>query len=116
MEDYQLTRAHRIQAAKKSMRVSDADRAEAEFKEYFEAGSSGWTGWDQKFVDFIEENRRPGLIYGTVGDGWHFLFSPSAEKGFWVCAKEGVKGKGFFRPETAQALTDAAVEKGLYTR
>ena len=116
MEDYELTRAHRIQAAKESMRASDPDRAEEEFKNYFEAGSSGWTGWDQKFVTFIEDNRGSGLIYGTVGDGWHFLFSPSAGKGFWVCVKEGVKGKGFFRSETVEALTVAAVEKGLYTR
>jgi hypothetical protein len=116
MEDYNLAREHRRQAAMETMVAADPARAEADFKEYFESGSSAWTGWDQHFVDFIEKNRRNGLFYGDIGAGWHFLFSPSAGDGFWICTQEDVKGKGFLAPEAIAALTEVAVEKGLFTR
>lgn len=82
MENYDLERQNQKEAASKTMRVVDPDRAEATIKEYFNAGSSTWTDWDEQFITFIEENRQLGLLYGSVGDGWHFLISPSVGKGF----------------------------------
>lgn len=99
-----------------TMRVADIDRAEEMLKEYFGAGSTTWTGWDERFVTFIENHRKTGLFYGTIGDGWHFLFSHQDKSGFWVCAREGMKGKGFLRPESVVALTEVAMEKKLIPR
>ncbi|MFM2198849.1 MAG: hypothetical protein RLZZ505_2281 [Verrucomicrobiota bacterium] len=116
MEEYDLELEHHVKAATATMRGIDPDRAEHTLKELFGAGSSAWTGWDEQFVTFIETHRRAGLLYGTVGDGWHFLFSPSAGKGFWVCSREGMIGKGFLRPKGVAGLTEIAVQKHLFTR
>ncbi|MES2439007.1 MAG: hypothetical protein V4584_08065 [Verrucomicrobiota bacterium] len=116
MEDYDLERQHHHDAAMQTMRAADPDRAEDLLREYFGAGSSAWTGWDEQFITFIEAHRTTGLIYGTIGDGWHFLISHQDKSGFWVCAREGLKGKGFLRPESVTALTEVAVEKKLIIR
>lgn len=116
MDDYDLTLQHQHDAAMQTMRLADPDRAEELLKEYFGAGSSTWTGWDQHFIDYIEEHRKTGLIYGTIGDGWHFLISVADQTGFWVCAREGMRGKGFLQPKGVAALTDVAVEKKLISR
>lgn len=115
MDDEDLNREHRREAALKSMIAVDPLQTVEHFKEYFGGEDAVWTDWDLKFVKFIEQNRRTGLIYGTIGDGWHFLFSPPAADGIWICTQEDVKGKGFLRPESIQALTKLAVEKGLVT-
>lgn len=115
-DDYDLTLEHQRQAALDTMRAADPEKAETQFKDYFGAGSSAWTDWDEHFVTFIEDNRRKGLIYGSIGDGWHFLFTPSVGEGFWIYARESMKGKGFLRPASVAALTDLAVEKGLFSR
>lgn len=98
------------------MRLADPDRAEEVIREAFGAGGSSWTGWDGQFIDFIEEHRKKGLIYGTIGDGWHFLFCAEDAKGIWVCLRDGMTGKGMLRPATVTALIEVAVEKGLITR
>lgn len=113
MEDYDVESEHHRQVALETLRFADPDRAEERIREYFGAGSSAWTDWDEQFVTFIEENRKAGLFYGTIGDGWHFLFCPPAARGFWVCAREGMKGKGFLRPQSVEALAGLAREKGL---
>lgn len=116
MDDYDPILEHQRQTATETMRAADPDRAEALIKEYFGAGSSVWTDWDEHFITYIETHRKTGLIYGTIGDGWHFLFAPEDSSGFWVCAREGMKGKGFLPPESVAALTEVAVEKELYIR
>jgi hypothetical protein len=116
MQDYDVEREHHRQAALNTMRSADPDRAEELIKDYFGAGASTWTGWDEQFITFIEENRKNRLLYGTIGDGWHFLFCATAEQGFWVCAREGMKGKGFLRPQSVAALSQLAREKGLLAR
>lgn len=113
MEDENLEHEHHVQSALQTMQVADPDHAEELFKEYFGAGSSTWTAWDEQFVTFIEAYKKPGLIYGTIGNGWHFLFCASAGKGFWVCAHEAMRGKGFLRPNSVAALKDLALQKGL---
>ncbi len=115
-DDEDLIDEHHLQVAKESMRAADPDRAEEQFKEFFGAGSSTWTGWDERFVTIIENNSRAGLLYGTMGNDWHFLFAPAAAEGFWVFADETMKGKGFLKPDTLALLTEIAVEKGLFTR
>lgn len=95
------------------MRAADPERAEAAIREYFGAGASGWTDWDEQFITFIEEHRRSGLIYGTVGDGWHFLISPKSREGIWFCIRESMTGKGILREESVAALIDIAAEKAL---
>ncbi len=116
MEDYDLEHQHQHDAAMQTMRAADPDRAEELLKEYFGAGGSTWTGWDQHFIDYIEEHRKTGLIYGSIGDGWHFLIAHQDQSGFWVCAREGLKGKGFLRPKSVAALTEVAIEKKLVIR
>lgn len=96
-----------------SMRAADPDRAEEVIREYFGAGTSAWTDWDERFLVFIEEHRRRGLIYGTIGDGWHFLFSADDDKGEWFCIREGMTGKGVLREDSVAALREMAVKKGL---
>lgn len=115
MEDYDLEQTHHLEAATESMRVADPDRAEEILRHYFGAGSSRWTGWDEQFIAFIEAHRKTGLLYGTIGDGWHFLLAPESGDGFWVCLREGLVGKGFLRPESSAALAYVAEKKGLYT-
>jgi hypothetical protein len=107
---------HLAQAALESMRMADPDRAESLLKDYFGAGSTAWTGWDEQFVTFINKHRHQGLIYGTVGDGWHFLFCQPAGEGFWVCARESLMGKGFLRQKSIDALAQLARQKGLLAR
>ncbi|RYF33631.1 MAG: hypothetical protein EOO21_05575 [Comamonadaceae bacterium] len=100
-------------AALQTMRKADPDRAEAAIREHFEAGGSAWTDWDERFLEFIEEHRKTGLVYGTVGDGWHFLISPPAKKGMWFCVRERMTGKGELREESVVALSEIAAAKGL---
>ncbi|MEO5913865.1 MAG: hypothetical protein ABIS50_06505 [Luteolibacter sp.] len=116
MDAYDLDQLHHHDAALQTMVIADPDRAEDALREYFGAGSTAWTGWDEQFITFIEKRRKTGLLYGTIGDGWYFLFSPSSEEGFWVCLREGMAGKGFLRPESMASLTEVAIEKGLYER
>lgn len=114
MDAFDPDQLHLHDAALQTMRMADPDRAEEIIRDAFGAGGSNWTGWDGQFIDFIEEHRRKGLIYGTVGDGWHFLFCPCDSKGIWICLREGMTGKGLLRTATVVALTEVAVEKGLY--
>lgn len=115
MDAYDLDQLHHYEAAMQTMRVADPDRAEDALREYFGAGSTKWTGWDEQFITFIEKHRRTGLLYGTIGDGWHFLFAPESGEGFWICLREGMAGKGFLKAESMESLTEVAVKKGLYT-
>ena len=101
-------------AAFDSMRAADPERAEEAIREYFGADSAVWTKWDEQFLTFVEAHRRKGLIYGTVGDGWHFLFSADDCTGEWFCIRDGMTGKGILREESVVALREMAVEKGLY--
>lgn len=116
MQDYDLTLEHQRQAALQTMRVADPDNVEILLKELFGAGSSQWTGWDEQFVTFVEKNRAGTLLYGGIGDDWHFLFAPGTGEGFWIRASKTMTGKGLLRPESVAALTEIAVQKHLFTR
>ena len=113
MQDFDLSLEHQRQEALQTMRVADPDNVELIIKELFGAGSSRWTGWDEQFIAFVEKNRTGTLLYGSIGDHWHFLFAPAAREGFWICARETMTGKGMLRQELVAALTDVAVMKGL---
>lgn len=116
MQEYDLEREHHLQAALETMKPADPDEAETFLKEHFGAGSSTWTDWDQRFIDLVEDNRKSTLLYGTIGNGWHFLFCPVTAAGFWVCLHESMIGKGFLRKESVAALTEVACQKGLIER
>ncbi len=116
MEDYDLANDHQFQSALATICVADPDRSEEILKEYFNAGSSSWDGWDEQFVTFIRKHRDPGLFYGTIGNGWHFLFCAKDSTGIWVFKDDGMKGKGFLRPESILALSEVAIQKGLLRR
>jgi hypothetical protein len=116
MDEFDPEHQHHLEAAKQTMRVADPDRAEEALRGYFGAGTTKWTGWDEQFITFIENHRRSGLLYGTIGDGWHFLFAPPSEEGLWICVREGMVGKGFLRAESMDSLTEIAAQKGLYER
>ena len=116
MEDYDLALDHQRLAALQTMRPADPDNVETLIKELFDAGTSKWTGWDEQFITFVENNRNNVLLYGSIAHGWHFLFAPSAGEGFWICASHTMTGKGFLRPESVAALTEVAVEKHLFHR
>ncbi len=116
MDTFDPNQLHLHDAALQTMRVADPDRAEEMIREAFNVSGSGWTGWDEQFLAFIEDHRRKGLIYGTIGDGWHFLFCPADTKGIWICLREGMTGKGLLRDDSVAALTEIAVEKGLHER
>lgn len=116
MQDYDLALDHQRSAALQTMRLANADNVETLIKELFEAGTSRWTGWDEQFITFVENNRNNVLLYGSIGDDWHFLFAPAAGKGFWICAHDTMTGKGFLRQESTAALTEVAVEKHLFER
>jgi hypothetical protein len=116
MEDYDLAHDHQYQSALATMCVADPDRSEEILKQYFGAGSSAWDAWDEQFLTFIEAHRKPGLFYGTIGNGWHFLFCAADQKGIWVFSDQGMKGKGFLRPESIAALTEVAYQKELLRR
>ena len=113
MEEYDSANDHQYQSALATMRKADPERSESILKEYFNAGSSAWDEWDEQFVTFVHTYRKPGLLYGTAGNGWHFLFCPEAQKGIWVFADKAMKGKGFLLPETVAQLTRVAAEKRL---
>lgn len=113
MENYDPSNDHQYQSALATMCKADPERSEAILKEYFHAGTSAWDGWDEQFVTFIHTYRKPGLLYGTTGNGWHFLFCPEAQAGIWVFSDESMKGKGFLLPETVAKLTEVAAQKGL---
>ncbi|MEO5714599.1 MAG: hypothetical protein ABIT37_14020 [Luteolibacter sp.] len=115
MEDYDLTLEHQREAALQTMRAADPDNVETILKELFGSGSSQWTGWDEQFVTFVEKNRKDVLVYGSIGDGWHFLLAPAAGEGFWICVRHTMTGKGFLRPQSITALTEVAVEKDFFT-
>jgi hypothetical protein len=114
MEDYDLTLEHQRQAALQTMRPADPDNVEILLKELFGGGSSQWTGWDEQFVAFVERHRTGTLLYGSIGDDWHFLFAPGTGEGFWICASKTMTGKGLLRPESVAALTEIAVRKNLF--
>ena len=116
MEDYDLAQDHQFQSAMATMCVADPDRSEAILKDYFGAGTSTWGHWDEQFVTFVEAHRKPGLFYGSIGNGWHFLFCAEDKTGIWVFSDEDMKGKGFLRPQSIAALTEVAYQKGLLRR
>jgi hypothetical protein len=116
MEDYDLILEHQRLAALQTMRPANPDNVETIIRELFDAGTSKWTGWDEKFITFVETNRSTVLLYGSIGHGWHFLFAPAAGQGFWICASRTMTGKGFLREESIAALTEVAVEKHLFAR
>ncbi len=98
------------------MRVANPDNVELILRELFGAGSSQWTGWDEQFITFVENNRKGTLLYGSIGDHWHFLFAPAAEEGFWICARESMTGKGLLQPQSIGILMEVAEQKNLHTR
>ncbi|MES2921564.1 MAG: hypothetical protein V4819_08460 [Verrucomicrobiota bacterium] len=116
MEEYDLNREHQRLAALQTMRLADPDNVETLIRELFDAGTSKWTGWDEQFITFVENNRNTVLLYGSIGHGWHFLFAPAAGEGFWICASHTMTGKGFLRSESIAALREVAVEKHLFRR
>lgn len=116
MQDYDLAMEHQRSAALQTMCVADPDNVETLLKELFGGGSSQWTGWDEQFITFVEKNRKGVLLYGSIGDGWHFLFAPAANAGFWMCASKSMTGKGLLRQESVAALTEVAVEKHFFSR
>ena len=114
MEDYDLAHEHQRQAALQTMRPADPDNVEILLKELFGGGTSQWTGWDEQFVAFVERHRTGALFYGSIGDGWHFVFAAGSGEGFWIRASKTMTGKGLLRPESVAALTEVAIEKGLF--
>lgn len=116
MEEYDPSNDHHFQSALATICVADPDRSETIIREYFGFGSSRWDGWDQQFIDFIERYRNPGILYGTIGNGWYFLFCPVVDKGIWVFADETMKGKGFLSLTTILSLKEVAIQKGLLER
>lgn len=116
MEEYDLALEQQRLAAVQTMRTAHPDNVETLIKELFEAGTSKWTGWDEQFITFVEKNRNSVLLYGSISDGWHFLFAPAAGEGFWICASHTMTGKGFLRPESIAVLSEVAVEKHLFMR
>ncbi len=96
------------------MRVADPDNVELIIRELFGAGSSQWTGWDEQFITFVETNRTGTLLYGSIGDHWHFLFAPAAQAGFWICARQTMIGKGLLQSKSVEILTDVAEQKNLF--
>lgn len=113
MDAYNPEQLQLHNVALQTMRKADPDRAEAAIREHFGAGSSGWTDWDEQFLTFIEEHRKKCLIYGTVGDGWHFLISPTASAGLWFCIRDRMTGKGLLREESVIELAKMATAKGV---
>jgi len=114
MEDFDLSLEYQRQAALQTMRVADPDNVELIIRELFGAGSSQWTGWDQQFITFVENNRTGTLLYGSIGDHWHFLFAPAAKAGFWICARESMTGKGLLQPQSVEILTEVAEQRNLF--
>ena len=116
MEDFDLSLDYQRLAALQTMRRANPDNVELIIRELFGAGSSKWTGWDEEFITFVEGNRSGTLLYGSIGDHWHFLIAPAARAGFWICARESMMGKGQLQPQTVEMLTEVAEQKNLYTR
>lgn len=116
MEDFDLSLDYQRIAAVQTMRVADPDNVELIIRELFGADSSRWTGWDEQFITFVENNRKGVLLYGSIGDHWHFLFAPSAKAGFWICARETMTGKGLLQPGSVEILTEVAEQKALFPR
>lgn len=116
MEDFDLSLEYQRLAALRTMRVADPDNVELIIRELFGAGSSRWTGWDEQFITFVEINRKGVLLYGSIGDHWHFLFAPAASAGFWICARESMTGKGLLQPKSVEILTEVAEQRDLIHR
>lgn len=113
MQDYDPSQDQQYESAMETMCVADPDRSEEILKEYFPFGTSAWDDWDEQFLTFIDTYRRPGMLYGTTGNGWHFLLCPAADKGIWVFSDKSMKGKGFLSSTTIGALKEVAAQKGL---
>ncbi|MFZ4681284.1 MAG: hypothetical protein ACOYMS_02180 [Terrimicrobiaceae bacterium] len=66
--------------------------------------------WRDPYFHFVEDSQGETIYSGHTGDGFHFLYRPARQKGFWY-VPTGTRGMGPIQDRGLKALGEILGEK-----
>lgn len=107
--DFEKILEQRRKEAAQSIRAISHDELAQTFAALFQYVDHPWT---QVTKDFLAAHTGETFAKGNIDQGEiHFVYAPTAQKGFWYVTKEHVSGMGPFQAKGLKILSEIIAEK-----